>query len=110
MKRRKVVMFACMISALGLLLLPPPAKAASSSCSVPNDMTCQSYCPGNLIAFCDYTFRFRHCETSSASCDVGGCPGPYGENCCNMQTGEGCYTDPPPTQYCATEKITCNFY
>lgn len=110
MRKRLCITLATLITVIGLLFLAPPDADAMSSCSVPNDSTCQTYCPGNLLAFCDYTFRFRHCETSSATCEYGGCPGPYGEGCCNAQTGEGCYTDPPPTQYCATNLIICNFY
>lgn len=106
MNRRFLATAAAMMS-LSALFLSTPTPAEGRVCP-PSDSTCQSFCPGNLISFCDYTFRFTHCTTQSASCSHDGlCPDESNANCCNIYTLSGCDGINP---YCALEHVTCNFY
>jgi hypothetical protein len=108
MRRRRLVILAAMLSSSALLLSYPKQADAAKVCA-PSDSTCQTYCPFDLIAFCNYTFRFTHCTTKEASCDDDGlCPdSDPNTHCCNVNTGTGC---DGINRYCATEHITCYFY
>lgn len=109
MRRRTLVAIAAVLFSSAALYAPPPASAMST-CQEQSDSTCQTYCPGDLIAFCNYAFRFLHCDTQDAFCSNDGlCVNPP---CCDVDTGEGCDWDPEhyPLPYCAKQHVICNFY
>lgn len=111
MRRRNLIAIAGLVSSLAVLLSSPPAADAMSSCSENSDSTCQTYCPGDIIAFCNYEFRFLHCDTSSGTCENDGlCEGVIGP-CCHLDGTGDCGADGRgPFPWCPDEHVTCNFY